>query len=66
MTNKPNPRCKPMMQTVLKKSGLNYKDIRCVNCAVSYFVEFNDVKEEKRAHCKYCAISEVVMANRGD
>ena len=66
MTNKPNPMCKPMMMNVLKNSGLKYKDISCVSCAGDYFVEFKDAKEEKSAHCKYCAITEVVMAKGGN
>lgn len=53
-------RCREFAKYCWTEAGLKLKDISCVPCAGDWFVEIPKHSQEIHAHCKWCAIAEVV------
>ena len=57
--NKMN-KCYQFAKTIWTHAGYKRKDVSVVSCCVDWFVETPKSKQEKSAHCKWCAIAEVI------
>lgn len=53
-------KCYVMANTLWKKLGIKRKDISVVFNGSNWFVEYLNLKEEVEAHCKWCAVVEVL------
>ena len=53
-------KCYQFARAKWKQAGYKRKDISVVSCCGDWFVETPKSKTEISAHCKYCAIAEVI------
>lgn len=55
-------RCLEMARKAWKLAGYTRKDISVVSCAGNFFVETPKSEKEVSAHCKWCALTEVICS----
>jgi len=53
-------RCYNFAKIMWEKEGYKRKDISVVSCCGGWFVETPKTKEEISAHCKWCAVAEII------
>ena len=53
-------KCYQFAKKMWTQAGYKRKDISVVSCCGDWFVETPKSKEEKSAHCEWCAVAEVI------
>lgn len=54
--------CERFAKVVIKEAGYKFKDVSATSCAGNWLVHTPKSEREIHAHCKFCAIVEVIVS----